>query len=30
MAVMQGGGIAIDLPTGWDAEIYRRPTNSST
>ena len=30
MAVMQGGGIAIDLPTGWDAEIYRRPTNTST
>ena len=26
---MQGGGIAIELPTGWDAEIYRRPTDAS-
>lgn len=24
MAVMEGGGIRIDLPNGWDAEIYRR------
>ncbi len=29
MAVMQGGGITIDLPDGWDAEIYRRFANTS-
>lgn len=29
MALMQGGGVTIDLPSGWDAEIYRRPTNTS-
>ena len=29
MALMQGGGIALDLPTGWDAEIYRRPSSVS-
>ena len=26
---MQGGGISIDLPDGWDAEIYRRFANAS-
>ena len=24
MALIEGGGIRIDLPSGWDAEIYRR------
>lgn len=27
---MQGGGISIDLPDGWDAEIYRRYANTSS
>ena len=26
---MQGGGLSLDLPTGWDAEIYRRPADVS-
>lgn len=30
MAVMQGGGLTLDLPAGWDAEIYRRPADAST
>ena len=30
MAMMQGGGIAVELPAGWDAEIYRRPSDVST
>ncbi len=30
MAVMQGGGISLDLPDGWDAEIYRRYANTSS
>ena len=30
MALMQGGGITIDLPAGWDAEIYQRPADGAT
>lgn len=26
---MQGGGLTLDLPAGWDAEIYRRPSDMS-
>lgn len=26
---MQGGGISMDIPLGWDAQIYRRPTDQS-
>lgn len=27
MAVISGGGIGVDLPAGWDAEIYQRTAN---
>jgi len=27
---MEGGGISMQLPAGWDAEIYRRPADMST
>jgi len=30
MAVMQGGGLTMDIPAGWDAEIYRRPADTAT
>lgn len=29
MALIGGGGVGIDLPTGWDAEIYQRPANTT-
>mgnify|MGYP001826525075 CR=1 FL=1 len=28
MALIEGGGLRIDLPSGWDAEIYRRISDS--
>ncbi len=27
MALISGGGIEVDLPSGWDAEIYQRPAD---
>jgi hypothetical protein len=27
VALIDGGGIAVDLPAGWDAEIYQRTAN---
>jgi hypothetical protein len=30
MAMIEGGGISVDLPAGWDAEIYRRIVDPAT
>ncbi|HDH03431.1 MAG TPA: hypothetical protein ENH15_04215, partial [Actinobacteria bacterium] len=29
MALISGGGIEVDLPSGWDAEIYQRTASTT-